>query len=76
MSSILDSVWLTIGIINSILIVIATIVIVYNKKMTAIGRVLRIIWIVILPVLGPILTLIEVLLWRLKDERINKKKEL
>lgn len=73
MRTIIDNVWLAIGIIDIILIIIAIIVIVYNKKMTTIGRLLRILEIIILPVLGPILILIEVLLWRLEEEKTKNK---
>jgi hypothetical protein len=73
MMTILDNVWLIIGVVNLILIIVAVIVIVYNKRMTRTGRVLRILEIIILPLLGPIFTLIEVLHWRMKDEN-NKNK--
>jgi len=73
MRTIFDNLLLTIGIINIILLIVSIIVIVNNKKMTTIGRVLRIVEIIILPVLGPILILIEVLLWRMEDEKTKKK---
>lgn len=71
--TIINNVWLIIGVVNFILIIVAVIVIVYNKKMTTTGRVLRILEIIILPLLGPVFTLIEVLHWRMKDEK-NKSK--
>jgi hypothetical protein len=71
--TIIDNVWLIIGVVNFILIIVAVIVIVYNKKMTTTGRVLRILEIIILPLLGPIFTLIEVLHWRVKDEKTKSK---
>jgi hypothetical protein len=67
-----NNVWLILGIVNIVLIMIATFVIVYNKRMTSNGKMLRILEIIILPVLGPIFTLIEVL-YRVKEEK-NKNK--
>jgi hypothetical protein len=64
-----NSIWLILGIVNIVLIVIAIIVIVYNEKMTSLGKVLRVLEIIILPVLGPILILIEVLSWRVKERK-------
>ena len=66
----LDYIILIAGIIHVILICIAVIVIYKNKKMSSFGRVLRILEIIILPILGPIFTLIEVLYWRTKKEKL------
>jgi hypothetical protein len=68
-----NRIWLILGIVNIVLIIIAIIVIVYNKKMTSTGKMLRILEIIILPFLGPIFTLIEVLSWRMKEEKTKKK---
>lgn len=69
-----ENILLILGIINIVLIIIAIIVIVYNKKMTTAGRILRYIEILLLPLLGPIFILIEVLSWKIKDEKEKYKK--
>jgi hypothetical protein len=70
----IDNLIFTIGLINIALLIIAIIVIVYNNKMTTTGRVLRVIEILVFPILGPIIVLIEVLSWKIKEDKIKKTK--
>jgi len=62
------------GIIDLVLLIIALIVIVNNKKMSTIGRVLRTVEAVVVPVIGPIAVLVEVLTWKMKEEKSESKK--
>ena len=71
----IDSLIFAVGLLNFALLTIAIIVIVYNKKMTSLGRVRRVVEILIFPVLGPILVLIEVLVQKMKEDKINRAKE-
>jgi fructose-specific phosphotransferase system IIC component len=50
------------GIVQIILMLLAAIVIIWNKTFSKVGRVLRFMEIIIIPVLGPIFILIEVLM--------------
>jgi len=72
----LDNSILILGIVNIIIAITAIIVIVYNKRMSTSGKVLRYLQILILPILGPILVLIEVLSWKLNDENVKEKGKL
>jgi hypothetical protein len=67
---------LILGLANIILALTAIIVIIYNKKMSTTGRILRYLEILIFPVLGPIIVLIEVLSWKLKDEADKEKSKI
>jgi hypothetical protein len=67
---------LILGIVNIILALTAIIVNIYNKKMSTTGRILRYLEILIFPVLGPIIVLIEVLSWKLKDEADKEKSKI
>ena len=69
---ILSTFGLILGIISLVLFIIATIVIVRNKKMTTIGKILRMAWILIFPAIGSITVLLEVLDWREKELRAKK----
>ena len=65
---IVKTILLVLGIISLILFIIATIVIVYDTRMTTIGRILRITEILLFPAFGPIIVLIEVLRRKEKEE--------
>ncbi len=65
---------LALGILNFVLIIIATVAIIYSEKMTSIGKILRTIEILVFPLIGPFIILIEVLNWRLKEEKSKAKK--
>jgi hypothetical protein len=69
-----ENILLILGVINIALIIIAIIVVVYNKKMTTAGRIIRYLEILLLPLLGPIFILMEVLSWKIKDEKEKHKK--
>lgn len=69
---ILKNMLLGIGILSIILFIGATIVIVYDKKMTSVGKAIRIVEILISPTLGPIFVLFEV---RDRNEKAKKLKE-
>lgn len=68
-------IWWILGILNILLLLIAVIVIVWNKKMTTSGRVIRILEILILPILGPLMILIEVVSWKVKEENAEKRRQ-
>ena len=65
---------LTLGIINLVFFITATIVIVYNKKMTTFGKIFRIVLILLFPLVGPFLVLLQVLDWREKEMNAKKAK--
>jgi hypothetical protein len=70
----LDNSLIILGILNITLAITAIVVIIYNKKMSTLGKILRYIEILILPLLGPIIVLIEVLSWRMNDENAKERK--
>jgi len=63
---------LILGALQILLFIVALFVIILNKKMTGIGKVIRFIEILILPLFGPISVLIEV---RRKNKKLNERRE-
>ncbi len=70
---ILRTMLLVLGTISIILLIIAVIVIVYDKKMTTLGRVRRIVEIIFFPTVGPIIVLLEVLYRNEKEKRAKEE---
>ena len=63
------------GTLSITLFIIASIVIVYDKKMTSLGRVRRIAEIFIFPTFGPIIVLLEVLNRNEREKKLKKSKK-
>ena len=63
---------LILGALQILLFIVALFVIILNKKMTGIGKVIRFIEILILPLFGPISVLIEV---RRKNKKLSERRE-
>jgi hypothetical protein len=68
MNGTMGYIFMTLLIIYVATVIVAFVVIVYNKKMTHIGRMVRIAIIFLFPIMGPIAILIEVLSRKVHEE--------
>jgi uncharacterized membrane protein required for colicin V production len=72
---ILRTLGFVLGTVSLILLIVATIVVVYNKKMTSMKKFFCILEILIFPTLGPIMVLIEVVDQKEKEDKLKIKRK-